>query len=234
MMSITVSRAIHSPPAARVSTLMMPVLVTLSPHGVKQRCRRPVRRVCCRAAAVDYCRATAVVHRVSTQKNTSEGTKLKQCSSRNGPSFSLARMLPCDYEMRHGQERGYTYSQEKKKKNIARRNSRGAGGGRENKNTTWMLSFMAGPPRLPASGRETTMGDSEYTGPCSCLLNCVRSWREREALRPHTELLRQGASKACSSSICAFLKENTLGDAPQTCVVTYGPSCVLSSWRVCF
>ena len=136
MMSVTVSRAIHSPPAARVSTLMMPVLVTLSPHGVKQRCRRPVRRVCCRAAAVDYCRATAVVHRVSTQKNTSEGTKLKQCSSRNGPSFSLARMLPCDYEMRHGQERGYTYSQEKKTKKTSRG---GTAGGLEEGEKTKIL-----------------------------------------------------------------------------------------------
>ncbi|CAM9314832.1 unnamed protein product [Ectocarpus sp. 4 AP-2014] len=35
------------------------------------------------------------------------------------------------------------------------------------------------------------MGD-EYSGPCSCLLNCVRSWRERDRLRRHIEFLRRG------------------------------------------
>lgn len=42
-----------------------------------------------------------------------------------------------------------------------------------------------------SSGVSLTMGD-DYTGPCSCLLNCVRSWRERDRLRRHTEFLRQG------------------------------------------
>ena len=212
----------------------MPVLVTLSPHGVKQRCRRPVRRVCCRAAAVDYCRATAVVHRVSTQKNTSEGTKLKQCSSRNGPSFSLARMLPCDYEMRHGQERGYTYSQEKKTKKTSRG---GTAGGLEEGEKTKILrgccpSWRA-PRDCPRPGRETTMGDSEYTGPCSCLLNCVRSWREREALRPHTELLRQGASKACSSSIlCLSQREHPRRCSANVCCNLRPVVCVIELARL--
>ncbi len=45
----------------------------------------------------------------------------------------------------------------------------------------------------------TSMGDNEYSGPCSCLLNCVRAWREREELRRHTEFLRKGESSSAPS-----------------------------------
>ncbi|CAM9192454.1 unnamed protein product [Laminaria digitata] len=36
------------------------------------------------------------------------------------------------------------------------------------------------------------MSDNEYSGPCACLLNCFRVWRERESLRRHAEFLRAG------------------------------------------
>lgn len=36
------------------------------------------------------------------------------------------------------------------------------------------------------------MAENAYSGPCAWLLNCVKSWREREQLRRHREFLRAG------------------------------------------
>lgn len=63
--------------------------------------------------------------------------------------------------------------------------------------TTFCTVCCLAEPRFsaaPTHPTRHTMGDT-YAGPCSCLLNCLRGWREREALRRHTEFLRQGASK---------------------------------------
>ena len=46
---------------------------------------------------------------------------------------------------------------------------------------------------IPTSGSFSVgMGDNEYSGPCACLLNCFRVWRERESLRRYAEFLRAG------------------------------------------
>lgn len=181
---------------------------------------------CCR------CRLLPCYSRCAPSIDPKEHQRRYQVEAMLIPKWSL--VFPCSYaplRLRNEARAGaglHIQPRKKNKKNIARRNSRGAGGGRENKNTTWMLSFMAGPPRLPASGRETTMGDSEYTGPCSCLLNCVRSWREREALRRHTELLRQGASKACSSSIlCLSQREHPRRCSANVCCNLRPVMCVI-------
>lgn len=61
---------------------------------------------------------------------------------------------------------------------------------------------------VPFGDSSLGMGDndSEYSGPCSCFLNCVRSWRERDRLRRHTEFLRQGdLPTACLCSALVIL-----------------------------
>lgn len=65
------------------------------------------------------------------------------------------------------------------------------------------------------------MGDTdvnEYAGPCACLLNCVRSWRERNRLRQHAEFLRAGEfyctallSQGCASAYFASRTEEKRG-----------------------